>query len=102
MTMTSGGTETAGQVDATTWLPIREAADLVDAGREPLRKRVQRKTVLARKGSDGEWEVAVRWDATGGTPSLVDGAGQGLVETPGATRAGDKASLCLTRPQTGR
>lgn len=54
---------------ATTWrdgLPIGEAARALDMTKTALRKRVERKTIPAHKGPDGQWYVVVPRDTTPG------------------------------------
>lgn len=56
----------------TTWrdgLPIAEAARALHTTKTALRKRVERKTIRAHKGPDGQWYVVVPRRPTGGYDS---------------------------------
>lgn len=53
-------------------LPIAQAAERLGISKTAMRRRVERRTVDAIKGDDGQWLVAVPDDATpGGTPTGV-------------------------------
>jgi len=88
--------------DATTWrdgLPIGEAARALDMTKTALRKRVERKTIPAHKGPDGQWYVVVPREATPGydrrTPVSQEGATPSRAPSVERTAEGPEPSIAV-------
>lgn len=79
----------------TTWrdgLPIAEAAHALHTTKTALRKRVERKTIPAHKGPDGQWYVVVPRRPTTGYDSRTTMSQPPLTPSPALSAEGTEPS----------
>lgn len=81
-----------------TWrdgLPIAEAARALHTTKTALRKRVERKTIPAHKGPDGQWYVVVPRRPTTGYDSRTTMSQPPLTPSPALSAEGTESSIVV-------